>query len=223
MQLLKSGFFWVLLVVLGAGMLPAERVAAQDIKKVALVSISVNNYKTFGFSPISDELAGENIPKLVKGLESVLAEKYTVVPIDQFVGKTEYEQLAIPAMEEGLVLPIVKEKKMKVFSSDRKELIKGVMTKEQAKKLCQLTGADAVITFYSEWVVATGRFIPTNKALTKNCISMYDKNGEKVFFKRKDVVGDKVLGSVYSKTYINQGTIDQWINASISGTRTIFK
>lgn len=189
-----------------------------SIKKIALVSMAINNYKIWGGSPISDELVRKNIQVLATDIEGVLAEKYTLVPAAKFIGTAGYASGAIPAMEEGLVIP----EKMHIFSKNRKELVKGVLSKEQAQTLCKLTGADAVITFYSEWLVATGKFIPTNKAQTKNCISMYDKEGKQVFFKRKDVNGEKVLGSAYSNTHINQDTLDQWMNASIAATRTIF-
>ena len=46
------------------------------------------------------------------------------------------------------------------------KLIKAQLTPEQAKALAGATGADLVAVIYSEWTVATGKFVPTAKALS---------------------------------------------------------
>jgi hypothetical protein len=120
-------------------------------------------------------------------------------------------------MGKGLVVAKLGNASFQIFSASKKQLIKGIMDPETAKKLCKTLGVDAVVTFYSEWMVRTGRWVPTNKALTKNCISMYNKEGDRVFFARKDIVGEMTIGSAYSKTYVNQETVNEWVNASTKG------
>ena len=52
--------------------------------------------------------------------------------------------------------------------------------------LATATGADLLVVIYSEWAVATGKFIPTAKALTKNVVSIYSAAGAQVFHARRD-------------------------------------
>jgi uncharacterized protein YceK len=188
-----------------------------DVKSVALVSVTVNNYKTFGWSMISDELAQKNTSELVGKLESSLSKKWAVKPAKSFLGNKTYLNLADENMGQGLVLAELGNQSFQIFSANKKQLIKGIMTPETAKTLCAALGVDAIVTFYSEWMVQTGKWVPTNKALTKNCISMYNKEGDKVFFGRKDVVGETTIGSAFSKTYVNQETVSEWVNASKKG------
>lgn len=192
-----------------------------DVKKVALISVTVNNYKTFGWSMIPDELAQKNTSGLVAKLEDSLSKKWEVKSAKSFLGNKVYSSLADPNMGKGLVVAELGKSSFKIFSSSKKQLIKGVMDQEAAKTLCKALGVDAVVTFYSEWMVQTGKWIPTNKALTKNCISMYNKEGDRVFFARKDVIGEATIGSAYSKTYVNQETVNEWVNASTKGMNIV--
>ena len=60
-------------------------------------------------------------------------------------------------------------------------------------------GVDAVVLVYSEWGIDSGKFVPTMKALTKNCFAMYSKDGRKLFYARKDMRGAKVIGGAFRR------------------------
>ena len=99
---------------------------------------------------------------------------------------------------------------MPLFSKDRKQLIKAEVDKDVAMKLAQIAGADFILIAYSEWAVATGRFVPTSKALAKNVVSIYNAEGKQVFADRSDALGDRTLGAMGS-VVVDQNSIGEWV------------
>jgi hypothetical protein len=97
-----------------------------------------------------------------------------------------------------------------VFAADRSQLIKAGLDATQAQALAKASGADLVAVIYSEWAVATGRFVPTAKALTKNVVSIYAATGEVVYHARRDQVGNQTLGA-WGRVIVDEKTIDQWV------------
>jgi hypothetical protein len=192
-------------------------------KTVAVVSFAVNNYGFIGKGPINDRLIAEHIDGMLKDTESLLGKRWKVKPATAFIKNPGYLHLSVGHAKSGLVTPIVAGKVMPSFTDSRKEIIKGEMDPATAKKLCAALGVDSVVLVYSEWTISQGKFVPTIKALTKNCISMFNKDGKRLFFARKDVAGSNVIGSAFTKIYINEGTIDQWTNAYLEGVKSIFK
>ena len=89
------------------------------------------------------------------------------------------------------------------------------------RKLAKIAGADYVLIAYSEWAVATGRFVPTSKALAKNVVSIYDSNGKQVYADRADTQGDKTLGALGS-VVVDQNSIAEWVNAYDKGIHTLY-
>ena len=77
-------------------------------------------------------------------------------------------------------------------------------------KLAQIAGTDFILIAYSEWAVATGRFVPTSKALAKNVVSIYNAAGKQVFADRADTQGDRTLGAMGS-VVVDQNSIGEWV------------
>jgi hypothetical protein len=191
-------------------------------KKIAIVSISANNYggSLQGWnSANSSELMGTQLNRMVSVIETLLAKDWTVVPAASFAGKEEFQVLAGERREVGL--PVFDGKTMPLFSKDRKQLIKAEVDKETAVKLAAISGADFILIAYSEWAVATGKFIPTSKALAKNVVSIYDAEGKKVYEDRADAQGDKTLGALGSVT-VDQNSISEWVTAYDKGIHTLY-
>lgn len=193
------------------------------IKTVAVVSFAVNNYGAmYGQGVIDPALIEKSMDKMLSGTEKILKRRWKVKAAKSFVRKKSYFSLSIGETRKGLLAPVFAGRSMPTFTSDRKNVIKGNIDPQIAKKLCKVLSVDAIVLYYSEWTLDSGKFVPTVKALTKNCVSMYDSKGNKLFFKRKDVRGSKTIGSAYSRVHIDEGTITNWVEASLNGVEIIF-
>jgi len=191
-------------------------------KSIAIVSVSANNYggSLQGWnSANASDLMGSQLNKMVGMIETLFSKDWTVVSASTFAGKDEFQLLAGERREVGL--PAFDGKTMPLFSKDRKQLIKAEVDKDVAIKLAQITGADFILIAYSEWAVATGRFVPTSKALAKNVVSIYDSKGKKVYEDRSDAQGDKTLGALGS-VVVDQNSIGEWVNAYDKGIHTLY-
>jgi hypothetical protein len=191
-------------------------------KTIAVVSISANNYggSLQGWNNAnSSELMGTQLNQMVGLMETLFSKDWTVVSAATFAGKDEFQVLAGERREVGL--PVFEGKTMPLFSKDRKQLIKAEVDKDVAIKLAQIAGTDFILIAYSEWAVATGRFIPTSKALAKNVVSIYDASGRKVFEDRADTQGDKTLGAMGS-VVVDQNSIGEWVTAYDKGIHTLY-
>ncbi len=198
--------------------------AGVDFKSVAVVSFAINNYGSFGTAgAINPALIDPTLMTLVKKTESILAEKLVVKPAATFVKSKAYRSLSIGDVKSGLYAPKFSGTVMPSFSSDRKAIVKGVLPAETAKELCRTLGVDAVVLVYSEWLLDSGKFIPTIKALTKNCFAMYSKDGQKVFYDRKDMRGARVIGGAFAGVHINEETIDQWVDAFSNSAEIVLR
>jgi hypothetical protein len=162
---------------------------------------------------------GTQLNKMVGMVETLFSKDWTVVSASTFAGKDEFQALAGERREVGL--PSFDGKTMPLFSKDRKQLIKAEVDKDVAIKLAQITGADFILIAYSEWAVATGRFVPTSKALAKNVVSIYDATGKKVYEDRADAQGDKTLGAM-GVLLVDQNTIGEWVTAYDKGIHTLY-
>lgn len=191
-------------------------------KSIAVVSVSANNYgkSLQGWnSANSSELMGAQLNGMVGLIEQLLAKDWTVVSAQTFAGKDEFQALAGERREVGL--PSFDDKVMPLFSKDRKQLIKAEVDKDVAVQLAQIAGADYILIAYSEWAVATGRFVPTSKALAKNVVSIYSADGKKVYGDRSDAMGDKTLGAMGS-VFVDQNTIGEWVKAYEKGIHALY-
>ena len=191
-------------------------------KTIAVVSISANNYggSLQGWnSANASDLMGTQLNQMVGLMETLFAKDWTVVSASTFAGKDEFQVLAGERREVGL--PVFDGKTMPLFSKDRKQLIKAEVDKDVAVKLAKIAGADFILIAYSEWAVATGRFVPTSKALAKNVVSIYDASGKKVYGDRADTQGNKTLGAMGS-VMVDQNSIGQWVEAYDKGIHTLY-
>ena len=191
-------------------------------KSIAVVSVSANNYggSLQGWNNANaSELMGTQLNQMVGGIETLLSKDWTVVSAGTFAGKDEFQVLAGERREVGL--PVFDGKTMPLFSKDRKQLIKAEVDKDVAVKLAQIAGADFILIAYSEWAVATGRFVPTSKALAKNVVSIYDAAGKQVFADRADTQGNRTLGAMGS-VVVDQNSIGEWVTAYDKGIHTLY-
>ncbi len=170
--------------------------AGTDYKSVAVVSFSINNYGQFGTGGvINPALIDSTLSQLVKKTEKILSEKLVVKPASTFVKNKAYRDLSIGQVKSGLLAPKFNGVEMPSFSNERRDIVKGILPAQTAKDLCRVLGVDAVVLVYSEWMIDSGKFVPTIKALTKNCFAMYGKDGQQMFYDRKDMRGSRVIGS----------------------------
>ena len=110
---------------------------------------------------------------------------------------------------------------MPLFSKNRKQMVKARIDKKVAQGLAEVTGADFLMIIYSEWAVATGSWVPTSKALTKNVLSIYDSKGKQVYKNRVDQMGTHTLGGA-GRVVVNESTIDEWVESYKTGITKMF-
>lgn len=192
-------------------------------KKIALVTLSANNYMNSlqGWNSVNTSVVmGTQLNKMLEITEKLFATDFTVIPASQFVPTEDFQALAGEQRDVGL--PVFNGKKMQLLSKDRKQLIKATVDKEIAQKLAQITGADYLLLVYSEWAVATGSFVPTSKALAKNVVSIIDAKGKTVYSGRADTKGDKTLGGLGS-VKVDQNTIGEWVLAYEKGITALYE
>ena len=195
---------------------------ANQGKKIAVVSISANNFgnslQGWNSADTKDLMAGR-LNQMLDHTEQLLSKDWTVVKAATFAEKPDYQALAGEQRDVGL--PKFGNSSMPLLSKDRKQLVKAAIDKDVAGKLAKVTGADYVLIIYSEWAVATGKFVPTSKALTKNVVSLFDANGKQVYNDRKDVVGERTLGGM-GKVFVDAKSIDQWVDSYKEGINTLY-
>jgi hypothetical protein len=191
--------------------------------EIAVVSVSANNFADSlqGWNQTrTSDLMGKRVTRMLTSAERSLGHKWKVIPANRFVGKPAFRSQKIGTFEVGLAkLP---NGTLPVFAMDRKHLIKAHLTSVQAQALAKATGADLVAVVYSEWTVATGKFVPTAKALTKNVVGIYSSTGELVFHGRKDQMGTQTLGA-WGHVVVNDETIDQWVDSYEVALATLLK
>ncbi len=226
MRQLSSCFSALLLLVATASVATAGTIgslAAQNKgKSIAVVSVSANNFggSLQGWNNANaSDLMGTQLNQMVGEIEKLLSKDWTVVSAANFATKDEFQALAGERREVGL--PSYDGKSMPLFSKDRKQLIKAEVDKDVAVKLAQIAGADYILIAYSEWAVATGRFVPTSKALAKNVVSVYDASGKQVFQDRSDAQGDKTLGAM-GRVVVDQNSIGEWVTAYDKGIHVLY-
>jgi hypothetical protein len=229
----KKVWLTILLVIFFVGCVTTGQTPTQSakstapggvqVKNVALVSLIVRNYGIYGNSGmIPSDLINANMRNVLMITEKTLGNYWKVRPVSSFVKNPTYRSLAKGTAPTNYFAASVNGKHMPVLFNSGREYIKGTIDAGTARTLCKSLGTDAVVLVYSEWFIQTGKFVPTTKALTKNCVTMYDKNGKHLFFDRKDVLGSKSIGSAYSGVHINDKTIGYWLESYQSGLKTVF-
>lgn len=203
----------------GGGIMRAEIDAAKSSKaKVAVVSISVNDFGGALQNPNNSdvgELIDMKMNEMLSLTETKLKSMYTVVPAESFAANDKFQSMSAGEIK-GVFHPSPGGKYMPRFSESRGDLVAVHLEPAQATELCEATGSDLVVVVYSEWATRTGGFVPITKPLAKNVLSMYDKQGRRLFKSRKDVVGKKTLGAL-GRAVVDDETISAWIDAYETG------
>lgn len=216
----------LLFVTLLAGCKSVEvKKPSAPINKVALVSLSVTNWKgsatgTAGTVDRAASLIDSTMTELLVETEKKLSGFMQVNKVSGFVANPAYRSLNVKN-DLGAMVPKVSGTPMAVFTNDNSELIGATLKPDVAKKLCTNLKVDAVVVVYSEWSFAQGGFVPLRRALAKNVVSVWDRSGNLVFNKRVDETGTGVLGGPYGPIVVNEGTIKQWGGAYTLGFNKI--
>lgn len=191
------------------------------VNKVALVSLSVTNWGgsatgTAGTLDQAAKLIDGTLAGMVGETEKTLSGFMQVTKASGFVSNPAYRSLNVKN-DLGAIVPKMNGTPMAVFTNDNSQLIAAAVTPDVAKKLCANLRVDGVVVVYSEWSYAQGGFVPLRRALAKNVVSVWDRNGDLVFNKRVDETGTGVLGGPYGPIVVNEGTIKQWADAYTAG------
>jgi hypothetical protein len=190
-------------------------------KTIAVVSLSANNYGNSlqGWNEAnSSSLMASKLNVMLTMVELNLSKDWKVVKADTFIEKDAFQKLAGDMRDVGV--PEKNGKKLPLFGTDRKQLIKASVNADTVKQIAAITGTDYVVVIYSEWAIAVGKMIPTSKALAKNVMSVYDKDGKQAFTGRSDKLGSKTIGAM-GVVKVDETTIDQWVEAYLTGINAL--
>lgn len=222
---------YVKIIIISLLLIPTLSHAAQKMgkftaknegKSIALVSLSANNYSNSlqGWNKANtSDLMSSQLNEMVAITEELFSEGWTVIKTDSFVNKPEFQALAGEQRDVGL--PTVNGQSMPLLSKNRKQMVKASIDKDIAASLAEVTGADYFLIIYSEWAVATGKFVPTSKSLAKNVVSIFNAEGKQVYKGRRDSMGNKTIGS-FNKVAVNEETIGQWVIAFETGITKLY-
>ncbi len=208
-------FLGLLLVSLLAGCVTAAATKKPSvaINKIALATFTVRNWGdmvsgTAG-NARANELINSTLASLLTQTESRLASVKHINRLSGFIEHPAYRSLNVKGDIE-LMLPHINGTHVANFARSEGDIVAAQLTPETAKKLCATAQVDAVVVVYSEWAWAQGHFVPMRRALAKDVITVWDRNGNLIFSKRIDETGDGVLGGPYGPIVVNEGTIRQW-------------
>lgn len=200
-----------------------SQIAAENSgRSIAVVSLSINDFggSLQGWnSTATSDLMFSRATSMLQMAEQELSRDFQVIPAPQFVQDPAYQELAGAYFE--VAVPRVSGQVMPVFAEGRGQLIKASMSPGRAQALTQATRTDFIAVVYAEWGVATGSFVPTSKALSKNVVSIFDASGRRVFHGRKDARGNKTLGA-FGRVVVDENSVDQWVDAYRQGIARIF-
>jgi hypothetical protein len=183
---------------------------------VAVVSLTVNDFadilsaRNVSGSDVS-KLIDSKLTEMVSITEQKLGTHFTVKPTTEFAASDDFRKAASGQQFE-VFAPRYEDKPLPVFAADRGELIKSMMTPEQAKQVCSTLGVDMIVVVYSEWATQTGGIVPTTKPLTKNVMSIFDKTGEQLYGSRRNQMGGRNVGA-FTAAAVNEDTINAWVDA----------
>jgi hypothetical protein len=183
------------------------------INKIALATFTVRNWGDMVSGTAGNAKATELINSTLAGLLTTTENKLSGVKrinrMSSFITNPAYRGLNVKS-EIDLMLPKVNGTPVANFSRSEGDVVGATLTPATAKKLCATLQVDAVVVVYSEWAWAVGHFVPTKRALAKDVVTVWDRNGNLVFNKRVDETGEGVLGGPYGPIVVNEGTIKQW-------------
>ncbi|OGW35666.1 MAG: hypothetical protein A2010_06615 [Nitrospirae bacterium GWD2_57_9] len=187
-----------------------------SIKKVAVVSLTVSDVAgsvragSIGTTPVS-KLIDSSVNSMLSDAEKKLGGKWTVVKASGFIDNAGYRKAGVKKTLTVYV-PKVNGREMPVFTQVSKEIKGGKIDPQKAKDLCRALNVDGVVLIFSEWASKTGGMVPTTKAMTKNILTVWDRNGDQVIKERVDMVGKRSLGFSGVKA-VNKDTIGEWRDA----------
>lgn len=215
--------FTVALFATSCGGASFSQIAAQNSgRSIAVVSLSINDFGNSlqGWnSTATSDLMFSRATSMLQMVEGELSRDFHVIPAPEFVREPAYQELAGAYFE--VAVPRVSGEVMPVFAEGRGQLVKASIPPDRVQALAQATRTDLIAVVYAEWGVATGSFVPTSKALSKNVVSIFDASGRRVFHGRKDVHGNKTLGAL-GRVVVDENSIDQWVDAFHQGITRIF-
>lgn len=190
-----------------------------DVKKVALVQCTViQPMRALSFMARDDvsPVVLKQLPVLLQETESALRQYWNVIPAGLFVAKPELQKMSRYANSEDIMSPVINGRQMPALSDWKV----GSLSKDTAKRLCALTGADAVVLSVSSWEVQTqGMFASAQYPLSYLSLAMYDKNGNLFFYDTAYEVYNSFYG--YWNMSINDASIQLWKKMSVKLTRDI--
>ncbi len=197
-----------------------------SLKKMAVVSLSVSDWGgSVKYGSVGNTSVNKLIEKATQDMlaysEQTLSKRWEIKPAASFISGKAYQKEAVSSGLDVFV-PTVKGKAMPLFTNGSGQIKRGDLVPAKAKALCRCLDVDAVVLVFSEWTYRTGVFVPLTKALSKNIVSVWDKNGTKLAMRRVDKMGTKTLGAMGIKA-VNETTINEWVDTYKSSFSQIVK
>jgi len=186
-------------------------------QSIAVVSLGINDFggALQGWNSVrTSDLMTSRAWQMVQLAEGHLSRRWQVTPAPSFVASPGYQQVA--ATPYDVAVPAFQGGFMGVFAPSRGQLVRAQLRPADAQALAAAAGTDYVAVIYTEWGVATGRFVPTSKALAKTVMSIYSAAGLQVASPRADARGERTLGAL-GHVVVDENSIGEWVGAFDAG------
>lgn len=184
---------------------------------IAIVSLTIDDYAAamHGWEEMrTTPYMANSAAEMLQFVEGQLATRWHLIPAGSFVDQPGYQQLAGP--QQPVVVPSIQGTLMPLLADDRGQMVRGQLTPQRAAALSQVTGANLLAMVYSEWSVATGSYSRTSKAVAKTVLTIHDAAGNRVFYGRRDIMDDNVLGG-WGHVGFNEESVRNWMDAYATG------
>jgi len=199
----------------------ASVAASHSGQRAAIVSLAANEYgRLHGWEEMRDgAFMAERAAEMLQLAEGQLGTRWQVIPSSVFASDPEFVALAGPVLP--VTTPVLGAQRMPTLAQSPGTLAQGRIPPETAQALARVTGADLVVLVYAELSTATGKWSFTTKPVTKTVLTIYDAAGNRLYYGRRDVMADQVVGGGGHAGF-NEETAQLWIDAFASGLAQLF-
>ncbi len=191
-------------------------------KRIAVISFTANEYTSpfGGVNILLDEFIWQVVDEVLMKTEETLGTKWNVVPTSEFVVNAEFQDL--DSTELDVIVPTIANKRMLPFAENREQLVSAEIPIAKLTELAEITKVDYLVVIHTEWGVATGKMVPTSRAYTNTVVSVYNALGERLYHRRHEQLSEKILGAM-TAVKVDENTIQQWVDAYMSGLDVMFQ
>lgn len=187
-RLSRVGLTAAVLVLMSCGAFFVNRPAYNEVKKAALVQYALNPHLILGVTQ-SDEARQMSATQNVGIFNATPLGGYTMMSLDEVKANAAYAAMGKDKEDGWYTAPGLR------FLAEGRELDNATLTPDQAKKLCEALGVDAVIAVSEGWYSSPYALGFRTHLKNQIVINMYGKDGQKIYGDAVQEESNEGLGS----------------------------